>query len=140
METRITWQQDMAFSAEIDGFTLTLDADPAAGGHGRGPKPKGLTLVALGGCTAMDVISILRKMRQPVSGLTIEVAGEVAAEHPRRIASATVRYLVTGEGLDPERVRRAVELSETTYCGVSATLRPGVALRSEIWINGERLG
>jgi len=140
MKTRLTWQQGMAFSAEIDGFTLTLDADPASGGRGLGPRPKVLTLVSLGGCTAMDVIAILEKMRQPVTGLQVEVEGEVAVEHPRRIAAATVRYLVTGEGLDPGRVRRAVELSETTYCGVSATLRPGVALRSEIWVNGEKLG
>jgi putative redox protein len=139
MQTRVTWKDGMAFSADLDGFTLSLDADPAFGGQNRGPRPKGLTLVSLGGCTAMDVIAMLTKMRQQVTGLSVVVDGKIADDHPKRIESITVCYEVTGVDLDPARVRRAVELSESTYCGVSATLRPGVQIRSEIWINGARI-
>ena len=140
MQTRITWKEGMAFTADLDGFAFTLDADPAAGGANLGPRPKGLTLMSLGGCTGMDVISILKKMRQPVTAFEVEVDGEVADQHPKKFDAITVRYRITGEGLDPERVRRAVELSENTYCGVSASLRPGVDLKSEIYVNGELLG
>jgi len=139
MQTVVTWKEGMSFSAALDGFELALDADPASGGQGLGPKPKGLTLVSLGGCTGMDVISILSKMRQPVRAFSVEVDGQVADDHPKRFTAITLRYRVDGEGLDPERVRRAVALSETTYCGVSASLRPGVPIATEIWVNGEKL-
>ncbi len=137
MNTRITWKEGMAFDAELDGFTIAMDADPAVGGQGRGPKPKGLTLVSLGGCTAMDVISILRKMKQDVTGLEIEVDSVLAGEHPKKFDLITVRYQLTGNELDAGRVKRAVQLSNTRYCGVNASLAPGVEIRSEIFINGE---
>ena len=137
MNTRIVWKQGMAFDAELDGFTIAMDADEAVGGTGRGPKPKGLTLVSLGGCTGMDVIAILRKMKQDVTALEIEVDGSLVDEHPRKFDVITVRYLVTGNDLDHSRVKRAVDLSNTRYCGVNASLAPGVELRSDIVINGE---
>lgn len=137
MNTRIVWKQGMAFDAALDGFTISMDADPAVGGQGRGPKPKGLTLVSLGGCTGMDVIAILTKMKQDVTGLEIEVDGVLADDHPKKFETITVRYLVTGNDIDPGRVQRAVELSETRYCGVNASLAPGVEIRTEIFVNGE---
>lgn len=140
MESKVTLKEGMAFEAHLDGFQFTIDADPKVGGQGLGPKPKGLTLTSLLGCTAMDVISILRKMRQEVTGFEVSAHADLAAEHPKKFEVVTVRYHVEGTDLDPERVSRAVELSETRYCGVSATLAPSVELRSEIYINGERLG
>jgi putative redox protein len=136
MNTRITWKQGMAFEAELDGFTIAMDADEKVGGQGLGPKPKGLTLVSLGGCTAMDVIAILLKMKQQVTALEIEVDSTLADDHPKKFEQITVRYLVSGQDLDPGRVQRAVELSNTRYCGVNASLAPGVEIRSEILING----
>ncbi len=139
MNTRITWKQGMAFDAELDGFTIAMDADEKVGGQGRGPKPKGLTLVSLGGCTGMDVIAILRKMRQEVTRLEVVVDSTLAAEHPKKFDSITIRYEIDGDALDHEKVKRAVELSETRYCGVNASLAPGVPIRTVIVINGEQL-
>ena len=96
---------------------------------GLGPSPSELMLLAVGGCTAMDVVSILRKMRQPVEGLTVEVHGTKADEHPRRLTSIEVVYHLTGR-LDEDRVQRAIDLSETKYCAMEATLRGNVELRS----------
>ncbi len=138
METKVVLQDGMAFTAHIDGFEFTIDASPRVGGQDRGPRPKGLTLISLAGCTAMDVVSILRKMKQDVTGFSVEVGGELADEHPRKFDAITVRYRLEGN-IDPDRARRAVALSEDRYCGVSATLKPGVPMQTEIWINGERL-
>ena len=85
--------------------------------------------VALGGCTSMDVLSILKKMRQPVESFRVEVSGERAGEHPKRYTSLEVVYYVKGD-VDEAKLARAIELSETRYCSVAATLRPGVTLTS----------
>jgi putative redox protein len=96
---------------------------------GAGPAPSELLLLAVGGCTAMDVVSILRKMRQPLEGLEVEVRGTKADEHPRRFLAIEVLYRLRGD-LSEHRVRRAIELSETRYCAMEATLRGCVELSS----------
>ena len=88
-----------------------------------------LLAVALAGCTGMDVVSILQKMRQPLEGLRVEVLGEKADEHPKRFVSLEVVYYLKG-ALDEKKVQRAIELSETKYCSVAATLRPAVSISS----------
>ena len=98
-------------------------------GPGSGPSPSELMLLAVGGCTAMDVASILRKMRQPLEGLRVEVRGTKADEHPRRFLAIEVLYRLRGD-LSEDRVRRAIELSETRYCAMEATLRGRVELSS----------
>jgi putative redox protein len=114
----------MAFVATTGGgHAITLDAKPEAGGQERGPRPIELLLVGLGGCTAMDVIAILRKMRQEVSDYRIEVAGERAETHPQVYTRLTVEHVVTGRRLDEALVRRAIELSDARYCSASAMLR-----------------
>ncbi|MER3469242.1 MAG: osmotically inducible protein OsmC [Thermoflexus sp.] len=99
-----------------------MDAAPDVGGTDQGPRPMELVLVALAGCTAMDVLSILRKKRQPLEGFAMEVRGERAAEHPRVYTEIDVLYVVKGS-VDPQAVVRAIELSATKYCSVSAMLR-----------------
>ena len=94
-----------------------------------GMRPMELLAVALGGCTAMDVLSILRKMRQPVEAFRIEVSGERAEEHPKRFTTLEVVYHFRGD-LDEAKVRRAIQLSEDRYCSVEATLRPAVPITS----------
>ncbi len=135
MESKVVWTDGMAFEAHLDGHTFHIDADPSVGGQGLGPKPKGLTLTSLAGCTAMDVISMLTKMRQGVTRFEVCVDGGIADEHPRKFTTMTIRYEVDGE-VEAERLARAVHLSEERYCGVSATLQPTVELRSEIVLNG----
>lgn len=93
-------------------------------------------LVALGGCTGMDVVSILQKMREPLEGLEVEIAGHRAEEHPRVYTDIEIRYSVRGEGLDPEKVRRAVELSAQRYCSVGNMLGKAARLSYRVEVNG----
>jgi putative redox protein len=139
MKAKITWQEGMAFDAELDGHHIMIDADQEVGGQNRGPKPKGLTLVSLAGCTGMDVISILKKMRLEVEAFEVETEAVLVEEHPRRFKSIVVRYVFKGKNLPPDKLWKAVRLSEDRYCGVSASLKPRVDIRSEINLNGEKL-
>src|SRR5919198_751877 len=123
--------EGMAFQAETEsGHTLTLDSSADVGGRERGPRPMEMLLVGLGACTGMDVISILRKMRQAVSSYGVEVDGERATEHPRIYTRIVVEHLVRGRNLDPERVRHAVELSATRYCPAAAMLECAARLET----------
>jgi len=90
--------------------------------------PMELLLIALGGCTAVDVVSILKKKRERVTGYRVEVSGARRDEHPRAYTRMEVRHVVTGKGVSEKAVAQAVELSETKYCSVAATLRPGVEI------------
>jgi putative redox protein len=113
----------MTFQADTpSGHTLTLDASPEHGGVDHGPSAMEVVLVALAGCTGMDVISLLRKMRQNVTGYQLRISGVQADAHPRIYTSVDVEHVVTGVGLETAKVERAVELSATRYCPVSATL------------------
>jgi putative redox protein len=131
------WKDGMAFElAAGSGHSVRIDARTEGGGADSGPRPKELLLGALAGCTAMDVISILRKMRQPVRAFRVRAEGEETAEHPRVFRAIDLTYEVEGEGCDPERVAHAVALSEWRYCGVSAMLRPAAEIRVKILVNG----
>jgi putative redox protein len=110
-----------------------VDISSAQDEAGAGATPMELLAVALGGCTAMDVVSILQKMREPVEGLRVVVGGEKAEEHPKRFLSLEIVYHLKG-ALDEHKVRRAIELSETSYCSVMATLRPAVPISSRFVI------
>ena len=114
---------NMAFRAITDtGHEVIMDAAPEAGGTDTGPRPMELLLVGLGGCTGMDVISMLRKMRQDVTAYEVHVTGERATEHPKVFTSIHVEHVVHGRALSPESVKRAVELSATRYCSAAAML------------------
>jgi putative redox protein len=106
-----------------------IDLASALDDPGQGSAPMQALAVALGGCTAMDVLSILKKMRQTVEEFRVEVSGERAEEHPKRYTALEVAYYVKGD-VDEAKLARAIELSETRYCSVAATLRPGVKLTS----------
>jgi len=115
---------DMAFEAALPtGHTLTFDAAEEHGGRNSGPRPTDLLLASLGGCTAMDVISILRKMKQPVEGYRLLVAGRRATDHPRVYTHITVTHILTGD-IDEERLAHAIKLSDEKYCSVGAMLAP----------------
>jgi putative redox protein len=138
LQSKVSWKDGMAFEAELEGFRFGIDADPEFGGRGLGPRPKGLLLTALAGCTAMDVVAILGKMRLQPTRLQVSADGELADDHPKRYTTIVLRYEVEGE-LPPNKVDRAVRLSEERYCGVRTSLGPDVRVDSEIWLNGERL-
>ena len=122
-QTKVIWRGDMHFKAESpSGYTLTLDASEQVGGQGMGFRPMELLLIGLAGCTAMDVISILKKKRQDVTGFEVHVRAERADTHPRIYTDIHVEYIVRGREIKPEAVARAIELSETKYCSAQAML------------------
>lgn len=119
--------EDLFVGVTPSGHAITLDTD-----HERSvaPSPVELLLVALGSCTGVDVISILNKKRMSVSAYRIEVSGERREEHPRSYKSMNVHHVVTGRNISARAVEQAIELSETKYCSVAATLRPTVEIHS----------
>lgn len=113
----------MIFDAQVtSGFHVTLDASPEVGGQDAGSRPMEMLLASLGACTGMDVIALLRKMRQQVSAYEVIVTGERTTEHPRVYTRIDVEHVVRGRDLAEASVRRAVELSATRYCPISAML------------------
>lgn len=132
-EISCNWKSDMAFEASVNGHTMMLDATDEVGGHDLGPRPKPLTLVSLAGCTGMDVISILKKMREPVSWFNVRVQGETTTEIPKTYIKIKIIYeFKASDGLKDENVRKAINLSKERYCGVSALLRKAAELEDEI--------
>lgn len=131
----VTWQGNMAFEVNPpSGNKITLDAIPEVGGENKGPTPVEALLGSIAACTAMDVISILRKKKQVVTSYTIEVIGERTEEgvYPRPFTSFTVKHILEGENLDPAAVARSVQLSDEKYCTVVSTLRLGPTV-STVW-------
>ncbi len=131
----ISWLDKMGFEAEVNDHKITLDATPEVGGLDRGPRPKPLMLVALGGCTAMDVVSILAKMRVELKDLKVSVEGEVTEEHPKHFKSMHVTYEFWGKDLPLAKLEKAVNLSEDRYCGVSIVYKKVMEVTSEIIVH-----
>lgn len=132
---RVDWKDNMAFeSTPESGNKFVMDAYPDSGGNNLGPTPVEAFLSGLAACSAMDVISILKKKKQVVTSYRVEVEGERTQEgvYPRPFSSITVRHILQGENLDPVAVARAVELSDTKYCTVAATVRAAPDLKS-VW-------
>lgn len=132
------WVEGLEFEATTgSGHRITLDASEEAGGKNRGPSPMEMLLVGLAGCTGMDVIDILRKKRQAVSGLEARVEGARAEEHPMVYTDIEVVYVVRGTDVSPQAVERAIELSETKYCSAGAMLGKTAKIRSHYEIVSE---
>ncbi len=111
VEAKVSLVKDMEFSGSAtSGHTLTMDADDKSGGHNSGFRPMELLLVGFGGCSGMDVISILRKKRQNVSGLEINVKGEKTEDYPKIYKEVHIEYIVKGKGVQKDAVERAITL------------------------------
>lgn len=119
----IRYQEGMCFQAELDNHKLLLDAEETFGGQNLGPRPKKLLLAALAGCTGMDVVSILNKMKVPFSEFWLEVEAELTETEPKVYKSFTIFYNLRGENLNREKIEKAIALSQERYCGVSAMFR-----------------
>jgi putative redox protein len=128
------WVNNMVFESEINGHKIIIDAAPEVGGENKGPRPKPFMLAALGGCTAMDVISILKKMRVEVEKFNVVVQGDLTEEFPKHFYKMHVIYEFTGKDLPLDKLQKAVTLSEERYCGVSAVYKKVIELTSEIKI------
>lgn len=121
MKATVTMDQGMKFLGTADsGFVIQMDAGPSVGGSDSGFRPMELLLVGLGGCTSMDVISILRKKRQDVTDFEVKLDAKQAGEHPHVFTHISVSYIVRGHDVDEKAVRRAIELSENKYCPAQA--------------------
>lgn len=123
MQAAVEWQGKMAFTGQgSSASTVALDAPAAVGGEGNGFRPKELMLGALAGCTAMDVIAILRKMKCEPEAFRVEVTAEETGEHPRVFTAFHIKYLVRG-AVPEAKLQKAINLSQERYCGVTVMYR-----------------
>jgi len=129
-----SWKGNMQFDALVSGHHVKMDALPVVGGEDSGPRPKELMLASLAGCTGMDVISILKKMRVDVESFDISIDADITEEHPKHYTKMHLVYQFKGKELDIEKLKKAVDLSQERYCGVSAAYRKAMELTYEIKI------
>jgi len=130
----MAWTDELAFEADLDGHRLIVDATKDVGGNDLGPRPKKLMLAALGGCTGVDVIMILKKMKVEVEAFNVIIEADVTEEHPKHYEKMKVIYQFKGKDLPFEKLEKAVKLSEEKYCGVTAVYRKAMEMEVEIRI------
>lgn len=123
MKANIKWMGDVSFSGASDsGHAVTMDGAPEAGGQNKGARPMELVLIGTGGCTAFDVMHILRKSRQEVTGCVAELEAKRADTDPKVFTNIHIHFVITGKNLDAKKVQHAIELSATKYCSASIML------------------
>lgn len=128
------WVDGMSFEADIEGYKITIDSNPEFGGQNKGPKPKPLMMVSLAGCTGMDVVSLMNKMRVEYDSMSVIVEGELTEEHPKHFTRMKVIYEIKGKNVDRGKVEKAVNLSKDKYCGVSYSYKQVMDVEYEIKI------
>ncbi|MDZ7294327.1 MAG: OsmC family protein [candidate division KSB1 bacterium] len=135
MKAIVRQVQGLTFVGKADSnHWVAMDADPKVGGSNAGSRPMELLLVALAGCTGMDVASILDKMRVKYDDFYMEVEADRAKEHPKTFTAIRLKYVLVGDNIPPEAVNRAVQLSQSTYCSVSAMLRQACEISVDVEI------
>lgn len=123
MEAKVTYVDGLQFVGEASsGHALVMDGDQVYGGRDTALRPTELLLIGLGGCSGMDVVSILKKKRQDLRGLEMNISGKRAEEHPKKFTDINIEFVVTGRNLSEDAVKRAIDLSMDKYCSVKATL------------------
>jgi len=135
MDAKVKWNGKMAFTGSADsGHEVVMDAHSNVGGEDAGSRPTELVLMGLGGCTAMDVISILTKMKQDVTDLEIKLHADKVETHPKIFKDIVLEYIVTGHNVDRGAVEKAVMLSKEKYCSVQAVLRKAADIEIKITV------
>ncbi len=129
------WNGNMNFTSSVDEFDIQIDADESVGGENKGPRPKKLMLTALAGCTGMDVISILNKMKITPEDFRINITGKVNEEHPKKYNEITIIYQFKGNNLDENKINKAINLSFEKYCGVIAVYKEAMNIKTKLEIN-----
>ncbi len=127
----MSWTDKVAFTGDMDGHKITVDATEQSGGSDLGPRPKKLMLTALAGCTGIDVIMILGKMKVVPEAFNVIVEADVTEEHPMHYTKMHVIYQFKGKDLPMDKLEKAVKLSESTYCGVTAAYRKAMEMTWE---------
>jgi putative redox protein len=123
---------NMSFDVTVNGHHLILDSVKEFGGNNEGPRPKSLMLVALAGCTGMDVVSILGKMRVKYDDFRVVVDGDVTDEHPRHFEKMHIKYYIKGKDIEKDKVLSAITMSQEKYCGVSFSYKQAMELTWEL--------
>ena len=123
MKATIKWSGGVSFAGTADsGHTVIMDGAPESGGQNKGTRPMELVLIGMGGCTAFDVLHILRKSRQEIAGCEAKVEAQRAETDPKVFTRIHIHFVVSGKALDPKKVEHAIELSATKYCSASIML------------------
>jgi len=135
MDAKLTWQGSLKFIGTADsGFSVVLDTDEAVGGTDTGFRPMEFMAMGLAGCTAMDVMSIMKKKRQDVTDFVVKVHADQAPNHPKAFTKAVIEYFVTGHGIDEAAVVRSIELSAVRYCPAQAMLNKVIPIQLKYYI------
>lgn len=123
IEAKVTYVDGLQFVGEAaSGHAIVMDGDAGVGGRNIGLRPTELLLIGLGGCSGMDIVSILKKKKQEINGVEIKVKGEKAENYPKKFTDIDIEFIVRGRNVSDDAVKRAVELSMEKYCSVKATL------------------
>ncbi|MDP3049022.1 MAG: OsmC family protein [Thermodesulfovibrionales bacterium] len=123
IEAKVTYVDGLQFVGEAaSGHAIVMDGDKEVGGRNTGARPMELLLIGLGGCSGMDIVSILKKKKQEINGVEIKVKGEKAGNYPKKFTNIDIEFIVRGRNVSDDAVKRAVELSMEKYCSVKATL------------------
>ena len=125
------WKNNMAFDSQIDNHNIRIDAGGNSGDD-TGPSPKKLLLASLAGCTGMDVVSLLKKMRVNFLNFEIDIHADLTTEHPKVYSEIRIIYRLFGDHLDKNKVKKAIDLSQEKYCGVSAMLKKNSPIKYSI--------
>lgn len=133
----VKWDEAMSFTASVDGFEIKLDAAAEHGGSNLGPRPKPLMMVALAGCTGMDIASLAKKMRVQLASFDIDVEAEKSEEMPVVFTSMTLIYKFMADEADTDKIIKMVTMSQERYCGVAAMLSKATTLGYRIELNGK---
>jgi putative redox protein len=129
MKVKVKYIDGLQFVGETEsGHAVVMDGEPEYGGNNTAVRPTELLLVGLGGCSGMDVASVLKKKKQDVRGLEINIKGKRAEEHPKKFTAIDIEFVVTGRSISEEAVKRAVNLSMEKYCSVKATIEGCAAI------------
>ena len=136
MKTTVKWIEEVSFVAETEnGHAILVDGAPDAGGRNLGPRPMELVLAGSAACTAFDVVWILKKARQPVETCVVEATAERAPVDPKVFTRIHLKYRVSGRGLNPDQVERAVRLSKEKYCSATIMLAKTAEITFEVAID-----
>jgi len=131
MKTTLKWVNNLSFMAKANSnHWVTMDADPKVGGENSASRPLEMLLMGLGGCTGMDVVSILKKMRAPLQDFELEIEAEQAPDHPKVFTKIHIKFIFYGNGIKKQNVERAIELSEEVYCSASAMLKKTAEIKT----------
>ena len=141
MKARVQLVEGMTFVAESgSGHAIVIDAAPDVGGRNLGARPMEVVLMGTGACSAIDVVHILRKARQPIAGCVVELDAERAPEDPKVFTRIHFHYVVTGNGLAPAQVERAIKLSKEKYCSATAMMLKTAAITSDFEVRDNAAG